>query len=181
MDIGAAGNPVHHSFRMNDLYDPNYTGTGHQPQGFDLLMGLYSKFTVIASKITLECYNADATNANRIVLLPCKDAAAITSTEPRILMEQMNAKSIMLGPYNMGTRRSTMSYKMAPHKFLGVSHPLSDDSMQGNASATPTQQAFWHVYCIPQDSGDDTAPVHIQVTIDYVAVFTEVKPDTSLD
>ena len=41
--------------RLNSLFDPNLSGLGHQPRGFDQLMAVYEKYTVVAAKITV-CY-----------------------------------------------------------------------------------------------------------------------------
>jgi hypothetical protein len=35
-----------YSFRLNSLYDPNYTGTGHQPYQFDQLTPIYNNYLV---------------------------------------------------------------------------------------------------------------------------------------
>ncbi len=34
------------SFRLNSLYDPDYTGTGHQPYGYDQITPFYSRYMV---------------------------------------------------------------------------------------------------------------------------------------
>lgn len=38
---------------LNCLYDPNYTGAGHQPYGFDQIQALYQKYQVDKVKVTL--------------------------------------------------------------------------------------------------------------------------------
>ena len=36
--------------RMNSLFDPDQTGTGHQPYYFDQFAALYNRYTVLGSK-----------------------------------------------------------------------------------------------------------------------------------
>ena len=40
--------------RMNSLFDPDQTGTGHQPYYFDQFAALYNRYTVLGSKLTAE-------------------------------------------------------------------------------------------------------------------------------
>ena len=41
-------------YNLNGLYDPNHTGTGHQPLYFDQLMTIYNHYIVIGAKITVK-------------------------------------------------------------------------------------------------------------------------------
>lgn len=50
-------------YTTNGLYDPNTTGIGHQPTGFDQLMALYNEYVVIGSTIKVSFTNSDETNA----------------------------------------------------------------------------------------------------------------------
>lgn len=51
-------------FRINSLYDPNYTGLGDQPRWMDQLLGtnLYRKYTVDSVDYTVQFINKSATN-----------------------------------------------------------------------------------------------------------------------
>jgi len=40
----------YHVFRLNNCYDPDYTGGGHQPAFFDRWTALYEKYKVVATK-----------------------------------------------------------------------------------------------------------------------------------
>lgn len=48
--IGAS-NPAAYVFRANSLFDPDFTGVGHQPRGFDQLMALYERYVVTGVKV----------------------------------------------------------------------------------------------------------------------------------
>lgn len=50
-----------YAFRTNSLFDPDWTGTGHQPYRFDQLAAIYRKYTVVGSKITVEFTTGDKT------------------------------------------------------------------------------------------------------------------------
>lgn len=46
---GLTGNE--YAFRLASLFDPNFTGTGHQPRGFDQMAALYTEYVVYKVQI----------------------------------------------------------------------------------------------------------------------------------
>lgn len=48
---------AYHVFRANDLYDPDYTATGHQPFGRDKYTAEYKKYVVLNSFISVTWCN----------------------------------------------------------------------------------------------------------------------------
>lgn len=50
---GTSGVITQYVFTANGMYDPNITGTGHQPMGFDTMMLYYEQYTVLRSSVTL--------------------------------------------------------------------------------------------------------------------------------
>lgn len=59
---GAAGITANNAFAANSMYDPNVTGVGYQPCGFDEAMAFFYHFTVTAAKITVQFLNSDQNN-----------------------------------------------------------------------------------------------------------------------
>ena len=53
LNPGVGGTCAVHIFRANSMYDPDYTGTGHQPLGFDEMSTIYNKHKVTRAKITV--------------------------------------------------------------------------------------------------------------------------------
>lgn len=49
-----------HSFRANSLFDPDLTGAGHQPLGFDQYNAIYSQYTVTKTRIKVTVLKDDA-------------------------------------------------------------------------------------------------------------------------
>ena len=62
LDVGAVGIPASYVFSANGLYDPNITGIGHQPRGFDQLMALYDHYVVIGVRAILTVHGSDTGN-----------------------------------------------------------------------------------------------------------------------
>jgi len=54
--IGAAAGYV---FNLNSLHDPNTSGVGHQPTGFDQLIAIYEQFVVYGVKYRIQVANSE--------------------------------------------------------------------------------------------------------------------------
>lgn len=52
--VQAANTPWNYSYSINGMNDPNLTGGGHQPMGFDQFATLYNNYYVSGMKIKLE-------------------------------------------------------------------------------------------------------------------------------
>lgn len=165
-------------FSANGLYDPNITGVGHQPRGFDQLMALYDHYVVIGCKAKLQAWNSDASNAN-IIGMTVVDQASILGTSNIEYLEHRGAMTRVLGPSQSGSSVGELTMSINPNKFLGRSKPLSDSQLKGNASGNPTEQAFIHVFAMPQDGNTDTTAVRIRVLLEFTAVLIEPRQPAS--
>lgn len=168
---GAAGITGVHVFSANGLYDPNITGTGHQPTGFDQMMQFYDHYTVIGSKITVTFYNGNS--ANTVTGLVSLMDTSSTNTDiqqyvenGRCVFEELDVSgNSQLGTVTLGCPVS---------KFLGRKNILSEDNCRGSASANPSEEAYYHVVCAPWAT-NDVGTIAFVATIEYTAVLTERK------
>lgn len=169
---GAAGAAATHVFSCNGLYDPNITGTGHQPLGFDQLTPLYDKYTVIGAKITITFANTDSTYAQFGGVFITRNSA--TEIDPTKIIENGKGKYVRLGPAGLDSSQATITMTCPVAKFLGISKILSEDDCSGDSTSNPAQECYFHVWAAPGISVD-AAPVNLNVLIEYIAVFTEPK------
>lgn len=175
LNPAVGGTAVHHFFSANGLYDPNITGVGHQPRGFDQLMTLYDHYVVIGAKITAWITNTEGSDGNaQMYALRVLDTNS-ASTNPSDVMESRFAKIKALSSEGAGPNTGTMSLRINPNKFLGRSKPLSDSQLKGTTGANPTEQAFFCISAFPLPDGVDTSASYIRVRIEYNAVLIEPK------
>jgi len=65
-------------FRANDVFDPDASGTGHQPIGFDQAMLFWEQWCVFSSKITVNFMN-NANNCSKVGIFMSPDTAVPSS------------------------------------------------------------------------------------------------------
>lgn len=168
----AGGFASSYVFSANGLYDPNITGTGHQPVGFDQLMTMYDHYTVIGARIRAWFANED-TGQNQVVGIYASDGAT-TETDPRVIIENGMGKYTYLHENGNGASTKQLVLKLNPNKFLSVKSPTSDDRLKGSTSSNPTEQCYFHVWGASTNA-TDSGQIRLCVEIEYIALLTEPK------
>lgn len=153
-------------FSANGLYQPNITSSDHQPRGYDEIQALYSHYRVLGSKITFRCTNGDS-NFGAITGISLQ-ASSSANTYITDYTEDSNTVKRMVGN-NDGSSVGVMTYKCAPHKFLGLKY--DEDNLRGNVSSNPSEQAYYHIFT--NNVGGTTSAVTGEVEIEYLCQFFE--------
>lgn len=166
----AAGGMGRYQFSANGMYDPNTTGTGHQPMYFDQLSALYNHYVVIGSKIKVRLvpYN----NAQPCIQFAIfvNDDTNLTPTNVDGVAEQTNAK-LRLYPASQAYC-AVVTEKWSARKTFGPGI-MANNALQGSASANPTEQSFFEmVYSTPIGTGMSW---QAEVEIEYIAIWSERK------
>ena len=156
-----------HTFRANDLYDPDSSGAGHQPRGFDQMMQLYDHFQVIGSKIRIL---ASSEVQSSVVGVTLTDSTA-TGTAYLDYMEN-NPENTVMGAVAQQQQPHHITLNYSQGKFFGTS--ALDDKYQGSSGSSPLDQAVYHVFATATDDLASTV-VDCVVILDFIAVFTEPR------
>lgn len=170
-----AGLMKYHQFRANDLYDPDVTGTGHQPMGFDEIMVNYNHFTVVGSKLNAQ-FNGGT--VGYLAAIALYSGVSDTTLVPSEVKERQRTKWRFI-PNNGGDRptRVSLTKKFSAKKYFHVKAIIGESQYKGTNSGSPTEQAYFTVYAGPDDDGGTTniGSVSVSITIEYIAVFSEPK------
>lgn len=155
----------------NGLYDPNQSGTGHQPMYFDQMAALYDHFCVIGSKVKITAVNVTGTSdpAFQIGVYVNDDTSgAITSMNE--LVEQNTGKFRTAPAGNNNTLYLTESW--SARKYFNK-NPLANTELQGTSAINPTEQSFFNIAL--QANASSTVTVTFTVETTYIAVWKEIK------
>ncbi len=172
--LGLSGNYI---FSANGCYDPNITGVGHQPYGFDQLMAMYNHYTVVGSKCVVKMASSQAIPFYAGIMLRPDPTPISLNTDA--LLEQPGNKMKLIGYGQSGTSGGPnyMKCNFSTRKFFTKNRGaiVEDFALRGDASTNPLEQAYYHVLLQPQFITDDLGTQGFTVEIEYSVVFTEPK------
>lgn len=174
-----AGAINYQTFSANGMYDPDYSGVGHQPLYFDEMSNVYNHYCVIGSKITVRAAGTTSSGTGSnftpvLIALQIHSAATPSQTSPIVLSEQNQAIVRLMGP-SQGNAM-VLTKKWSAKKFFGKS-VLANDELKGTPSANPVEQSYFTVSTRPVDAVSTTS-ITLYVTIQYIAVWKELKTAT---
>lgn len=172
LNPGIGGIPVFHYFSANGLYDPNVTGGGHQPLGFDQIMPMYDHYTVIASKITITFFNDDSSNKQIVGVRLSDNTSSGVAADVSNIQENGGGKYVWLNQKGNDGDMCTMTLGCSPKKYFAKS--LNDDTYKGGIGANPADQVYFQIWAAPFQSVD-SGVIYFNVRIDYIAIFSEPK------
>lgn len=144
----ATGAKQDYFFFANSLFDPNATGTGHQPIGFDQMMLFYEHYVVTRARILVEFLNDD--NPAKVGVYLSPDAVASTDVSKAVENGLMKVRVIDSDVAGGGTgqRMTRMELDVDIRKYLGrrSEQDLLDDSeLRGGATSSPTEGVYFGV------------------------------------
>lgn len=176
------GNVVSYYFSANGLFDPDITGTGHQPMGFDQMMSLYNQYTVYHSSIRVSAHGSGLSCRFGLALAP--DTTAQTS--PIVWMENGLLNTI---PVMMDGTTLSWSGKLPElvlncdiKKYFGRKTDkdlLDDRQIAGTAAANPTEQVYFVILLWQINADGLTATAAgFDVLLEYDAFYWEPKKES---
>lgn len=157
-----------HLFSANGLYDPNVTGGGKQPRGFDQLMALYDHY--IVDEACLELWVTNPNSAACMVNIAIKDGTD-TVTRKGVMEETVTTHKLIGGTTGNPTGYTKISVK--PYQYLGLK--MGEAELKGSNAANPSDQVIFSVSAMPVDSSIDAAALSFVAKLTYKARFIEPK------
>jgi hypothetical protein len=160
-------------FRANDLFDPDFTGTGHQPMGFDQLMTWYNHFVVIWAKITVVA-KCTSGSAPTVCLRVDADSTPLTVIDRIVeiggcVTEDLEVK----GAYG-ANKKLSMTADICKLQGVSRSAITADPSLQGNAAASPAECTYFHI-TLWDTVATTTGSCECDVILEQIAIFLEPR------
>lgn len=157
-------------FALNGMYDPNISGTGHQPLNFDQMTALYNHYTVIGAKATVSVINQTSGGTAGVFGITVNDDISVAFTDISGLGEQGAGKTRLLAAAMNQPETMTQTWS-AKQTFGG--DIMANNSLSGTVSANPSELSYLDV--VYQALGGATTAVSVKVHIEFIAMWTELK------
>lgn len=159
-------------FTLSGLYDPNITGTGHQPMGFDEIMPFYEHYHVLRASVhvTFEIEG----NVKGFVALKITPDTSVPSDPHTLIEEGRNVVDYIDATASYNASKVLRATIDVPG-VMGLTRRnfLADTDTGGAINSNPVEQTYLH--CCVWGNAVSTVTVIINAVIEYTAVFTEPR------
>jgi hypothetical protein len=164
-----------HSFRPDSIFDPDSTGTGHQPMGHDEWADFYSRYIVLGAKTTATFLSdsASATSGNCIVGIH-EDHDTSTPLGADHMRETGGSKwKYLLDSDQKG--KVTVVQKYSAKRFHCLKDIKDAVQLESDFGASPGYPVYHTLFVAPLYPTQDVSIVRIIVTIDFMVMLKAPK------
>lgn len=125
-------------WNLNSLYDPNQTGTGHQPYGFDQLKLLYQLYTVYGAHIDITVSNPSADGAVFFMSVQASNPNySLSSQYQDVIWEKNRAEGFPINNTGSQVKRIKRYYPIHKIEKVLKQKVLLDDQYSSNITSSP--------------------------------------------
>jgi hypothetical protein len=170
-----AGSTATQVFAGNGLFDPDITGAGAQPLGYDQWSAFYARYRCLASAIEVNLTTPSISTNNQgimnVVVVPSTSASVFSDLEsasasPYAKLRTVNGLSGGAGPFR------PIASSMETDVIMGVPKAavMSDDTIEAAVSSNPANPWYWHILAANTD-GASGVTAYLDVKIYYLVDF----------
>lgn len=168
---GSASSVQAYVYSANGPYDPDITGTGLQPVGFDQLMTFYNHYTVMNSRIRVVFQNTGTVDTHVAVSV---SGSSTVTTDEAVLVANGELVYTVLTPSGIAGSIATLRASTNAARFQGIDDVMDDPNMRGDSASNPTEQLYYH--CSIWNPASATVPtVLLDAYIEYDVIFHEPR------
>lgn len=158
-----------YALNLNSIFDPNRTGTGHQPCGHDQLATLYNRYRVIACSYVIQAYSG--AYPIRYAVLPANEIKTVGTIAE--MVENPRSQYRLQIP---GGSTTVLTGKVYLPALMGRSKAqyMADDRYQAAFGANPGELAILNLCALANaEVGTD---VNWTVTLEYTVEVFDPNP-----
>lgn len=160
----ALGAFVQQTFNLNSLFDPDRTGIGHQPLGFDEWKPFYNRYRVFKVDYVITLTNLDPDQAANVAVI---NQNAVTTWVDDSVFEQPNSFYSCLAPRDGSASRKVIKGSVYLPRLNGQSSTQykANENSQAITTVSPVEILTQSIVTHPTLAGSE---VNIGYAIKYI-------------
>jgi len=155
----------------NSIYDPNLTGTGHQPYGHDTYAAIYNQYTVLRSKIT---FRVGAYSSNPYITWGggIEDTVSSSAIPVDTWAERPTYKKRIMTQMGSTAAQPLTLYWDRAQRF-----PTADVYRELSApfGANPSEIEIFNIVAQTNSAAGTLGQLYVFVDVEYTCEFYELK------
>lgn len=161
----SGASPQSRVFRGNSCFDPDFTGVGSQPLGFDQWSAFYRRYRVLGSRIIVTSATISS-EPTRIAVAPLNTSGTIT--QPTTLQESNYIKQSKATGLDTGTSSTMVSNYISTAAIRGAPSDIVqyETDLSALISTNPSQQWYWHV--MNYNVNGSVSPIDTNINVDII-------------
>lgn len=167
-----AGSLAKQVMRWNSTFDPDLTGTGHQPLYRDTFASIYDQYAVISASAEVKFINASTSS---IVCGIVSEDDANSSSTVDTLCEQALGEHTILPPLTGALSTHTFRLNWNCKDYLHID-PFSSELYKTAVGNNPTEESDLVIWATDFDAASISVTVH--VTLVQEVLWTELTSPT---
>jgi hypothetical protein len=169
LDLSTTGG-AEHAFRLNSLFDPDFTGVGTQPVGFDQWSALYNRYRVHACKVHVE-FISSGTTLGALCGVSIRRDSTVANQFQDLVGEPycvwVGAGAAQAGPACIHTGASVREiYGIGNSTFM-------DEDYSASIGANPSRVVYGHIWCNTWTQTAEAISFRVAVHLIYDVEFYE--------
>lgn len=165
------------TFRVNSCYDPDFTGSGHQPMGFDQFSAFYSSYRVNAVRHNAHMVNNVSGSASAMMAAIYPDYSGTgNAINTNQMYEQPNVSHTFVSAA-FGDSVKTISFYTTLANYFGLTKAEyeGDSDHQAAVGANPTAIALLNFQTETASEGNSGSDMSIMHELTLYVTFLEPK------
>jgi hypothetical protein len=168
----AAGALGKYIFRANSVYDPNSSGTGHQPLGYDQWSTVYNNYIVMRSTIKCTFISTETSVSCPLACGVVLDDDGTVASSAGTIIEQGKSKFAVINSRDLAFRNGlVLTNTYDPRSYFGLVNPIDNTDSSAVVSTNPARTATFVVWVGDLAEAADLGAIRILVEMLFDTVF----------